>query len=253
MASLAPLRRRIAAIGVGCLFLVTACAADPPGGTPSNTAPPQITSQAPVCPNRHGGRCLGTLDGGTYTTVSFQPTLTYTVPSGWDNAEDLPGNFWLYRSNDSQDSPRGGSYVGVYQGLRAAPQTCGEFPDPAVGTDPTEMVRWAARLPGVDASAISPVSIGGLSGQEVTLRLRPGASLPCAADDVDDFRFLPVVVGGGVSQLHHVLLPQMTMRLIVLDWNATNVAIEITSVDEQASAEAYAVEVAPIVASLQFA
>ncbi len=58
---------------------------------------------------------------------------------------------------------------------------------------------------------------------------------------------------GGVSQLHHVPLPEMTMRLIVLDWNATNVAIEITSVDEQTSAEAYAAAVAPIVASLQFA
>jgi hypothetical protein len=39
-------------------------------------------------------------------TVTFSPAITYTVPAGWTNGEDLPGNFLLQLDHD----PR---YVGI--------------------------------------------------------------------------------------------------------------------------------------------
>jgi hypothetical protein len=63
----------------------------------------------------------------------FQPAITYTVPPGWRNMEDLPGNFWLYRASDPQEGAVGGSYLGIYQNARAAAISCAEAPKMASG------------------------------------------------------------------------------------------------------------------------
>ena len=73
----------------------------------SSTLATESASPPPECPNPEGQACLGELAPGTYTTVVFTPTLTYTVPSGWSNFEDTPGNFLLV--------PTRGSLPGVNQ------------------------------------------------------------------------------------------------------------------------------------------
>ena len=76
-------------------------------------------SAASTCPNPHGGVCLGSLEAGTHSTTSFEPNLSYTVPEGWTNGEDLPGNVLLSRTDDPEEGIWGGSYIGVYQNVRA--------------------------------------------------------------------------------------------------------------------------------------
>ena len=46
---------------------------------------------------------------------------------------------------------------------------------------------------------------------------------------------IPVIIGGGVSDLHHVLGAPLEMRLILLDWEEGNVAIEVTAARQQHS------------------
>ena len=65
-----------------------------PVATPA--VPPPAASTTPRCPNPNdGGSCLGALKAGTYRTTVFELPITYTVPDGWQNLEDLPGNFLL--------------------------------------------------------------------------------------------------------------------------------------------------------------
>ena len=58
------------------------------GDLVSLTAPPGATLDAPPaavanhCPFPWGGKCLGPIPAGTYTTTTFQPSITYTVPDG---------------------------------------------------------------------------------------------------------------------------------------------------------------------------
>jgi hypothetical protein len=64
-----------------------------------------ITTPPPAehfCPFVDGGTCLEAIDAGTYTTTTFQPSITYTVPDGWLNREDLPGNFLLHLDGDER-------------------------------------------------------------------------------------------------------------------------------------------------------
>lgn len=189
-------------------------------------------SGASACPNPHGGVCLGPLSTGTHSTTSFAPKLSYTVPEEWTNGEDLPGNVLLGRTDDPETGVWGGSYIGVYQNVRAA-SPCGEEAQPGVGTSAAELAAWYRTVPGLEFVGDVPVSVGGLSGFALDLRVRDGWTSPCPLDGV--IHAVPVIIGGGVSDLHHVMGGPLEMRLIVLDWEGGNVAIEVTTVLEQHS------------------
>jgi hypothetical protein len=63
---------------------------------------------------------------------------------------------------------------------------------------------------------------------------------------------VPVLVGGGVSQLHHVVLRGVDVRLVLLEWGTKNVTIEITSVPRQHSRQEFLDLVQPVLDSLHF-
>jgi hypothetical protein len=185
-----------------------------------------------VCQNPHGGICLGSLNPGTYSTTSFEPKFSYTVPAGWANREDLPGNVLLRRNDDPEEGTWGGSYIGVYQNVRA-PALCGEEAQPGVGTSTAELAAWYRTVPGLDIVRDAPVTVGGLSGVVLDLQVNDGWKSPCPLDGV--IHAVPVLIGGGVSDLHHVVGAPLEMRLYLLDWKAGNVAIEVTAVLQQHS------------------
>lgn len=193
-------------------------------------------SAAFTCPNSHGGLCLGSLEAGTYSTMSFEPKLSYTVPEGWSNGEDLPGNVLLSRTDDPVEGIWGGSYIGVYQNVRAA-SPCGEDAQPGVGTSAAELASWYRTVPGLEIVGDAPVSVGGLSGIALDFRVSDGWTSECPLDGV--IHAIPVIIGGGVSQLHHVIGAPLEMRLYLLDWDKGNVAIEVTAALEQHSLKDY--------------
>lgn len=187
---------------------------------------------ATTCPDPHGGVCLGDLAAGTYSTKSFEPKLTYTVPKGWHNGEDLPGNVLLRRTDDPQEGDWGGSYIGVYQNVRA-PALCGEEVENGIGTSAKELASWYRTVPGLEIVREAPASVGGLSGIALDLRVSAEWRSTCPLEGV--IHAMPVIIGGGVSQLHHVMGAPLEMRLILLDWAEGNVAIEATAALEQHS------------------
>src|SRR6185503_15929559 len=110
--SAAATHRLIRAVaGTALVLVVSGCASASPSATPGSGAsepasasPAAIPSEStaptastrPECPVPFHGDCLGPIPVGTYTTVQFQPTITYAVPGGgWFNSEDLPGLFTL--------------------------------------------------------------------------------------------------------------------------------------------------------------
>lgn len=206
--------------------------AAPPGATLDR--PEQSTKTA--CPNPHGGVCLGPLEPGTHSTTSFEPKLTYTAPDGWTNGEDLPGNVLFSRAGDPEVGAWGGSYIGVYQNVRAA-ALCGEEAQAGIGTSAADLTAWYRTVPGLEIVGEAPLSLGGLSGTALDFRVSDGWTSPCPLDGV--IHAIPVIIGGGVSDLHHVMGAPLEMRLYLLDWQGGNVAIEVTAVREQHSLKDY--------------
>jgi hypothetical protein len=222
-----------------------------PTATANESSTPSPPKPEPAdCFNPEGGRCLGALAAGAYVTEFFNPTLHYTVPEGWVNAEDLPGNFQLYLAGDSQDDPDvGGSYIGIYADAHA-PARCKEVWADGVGTAPRELTDWYRQHRGLAASRPRSVTVGGLPGLLIDLPLRRDWRGTCPWSDGSPV--VPVLVGGGVSRLHHVVLRGVDVRLVLLEWGTKNVTIEITSVPRQHSRQEFLDLVQPVLDSLHF-
>jgi hypothetical protein len=235
-------------------LLITGCSSssnDRPATTSpasSQVSPSIAASQPAPCPNPHGGNCLGPLPAGEHKTSTLRPAVTYTVPAGWTNFEDRPGNFLLFKQADPQDGTVGGSYIGIYQDVRAAAVDCTENRQPNVNSEPADLITWYRSIPGLVVSVPKHVTVGGLSGLQIDLSLKPDDDT-CTLDGLSG---VPLIVGGGISQLHHVLLDGLNVRLLILDWSKTNVIIEITNLKDQHTADEYRAEVRPIIDSLKF-
>jgi hypothetical protein len=251
------LRTTVTVTALGVLLLA-GCSQSGAGTAPSPKTSPatedtSATATGPVspaqtCPNPHGGTCLGPLEPGQYQTSTFRPRITYTVPAGWTNFEDLPGNFWLFQQQDSQDGALGGSYLGIYQNVHAAAINCDEAWQEGVGTAPAELVAWYESVPGLIVSKPRRVKLGGLYGLQIDLSLEPGVDT-CR---YGPYKGIPLIIGDGVSDLHHVILKQLDLRLVILGWRKGNVTLEITNVKKQHSADEFRTALQPIIDSLEF-
>jgi hypothetical protein len=241
-----------------CILLLAGCSPSDAGTAPRSPAVRAADSVTPsasgppdgqaTCPNPHGGNCLGPLEPGQYQTATFQPAITYTVPAGWTNFEDLPGNFWLFQQEDEQEGALGGSYLGIYQNIHAAAINCDEAWEEGIGTTPTELVAWYQSVPGLVVSEPKSVNVGGLDGLQIDLGLEPGVDT-CR---YDTYEGIPLIIGDGVSDVHHVILPELDLRLVILGWRDGNVTLEITNVKEQHSADEFRAVLQPIIDSLEF-
>ena len=169
---------------ISIIVLLAACggtaspssnAANASSSPPTASSPPSAESSTVVCPNPHGGACLGELDAGTYTTQVFETPLTYATPQGWKNYEDLPGNFLLVPPTASLAGVDAGTadYVSVLDGVAVASADCFESRQAGVDTTPEAMAAWFVEHEGLDATEPVTVEVGGLEGTVVDLRIAP--------------------------------------------------------------------------------
>lgn len=227
---------------------LTGCTSPAPAPAPSPTASAAASPSRPACPNPHGGRCLGLLEAGTYTTELFIPELTYEVPEGWSNLEDLPGNFLLVPPDGTLDGVDLGTsdYIGIYTSIVALEPSC--TPERAnTGRTPEEIAAWLTALPGLVVTDGGAVQVGGLDGRVLDLALAPGGGLVC--DGREDFQLVPLFIGSPPSDLEHAMIPGLTMRLYLLGYQDGTLAVEVDDVSGGANLAGYS----EIVERLRFA
>lgn len=208
-----------------------------PAGATLDAPPPPVEID---CPNPEGGTCLGAIPAGTYTTTTFRPSITYTVPDGWVNGEDAPGNFLLQLEGD----PR---YLGIYRNI-AVPVECEEEIDSSVDQSVEAISNWLTSHPGLVTTEPQAVSIGGLDGVYIDISLDPAWTVTCPYSGGQPI--VPFIIGGGPSSFHHVIVPGFQERLYLLKADGGNVAIEVGP--EGDGLPEYLELVEPIIDSLQF-
>ena len=251
-----PLLPQVAvALLVLMLLGVAACTSRPSTTTTTTTAPspgPPRTATPAACPNPDDGTCFGPLAAGRYQTTTFRPSITYTVPDGWVNGEDEPGNFLLVRARDPQEGIYGGNFVGIYRDVYPAAEYCIESPEPGIGTSVQALATWLTGHRGLETTEPQPVTVGGLDGLMVDVTLAKGWKTTCPFSKGKPV--VPLIIGGaGSSHLYHVSLPGMSVRLYLLAAGDGNVVIEVAQVPGQGTFTEYLAEVVPIIQSLTFA
>jgi hypothetical protein len=165
-----------------------------PAPSPSPTMSPSPSPQPTPTPTRTFNvdsqcgntlsTCRGSLAAGTYTSRAMQPTLTYTVPAGWFNKFDAPRGYGLLPETPANmNSLNTGGYgittIEAQIDLVVARADCGEESEPGVGTTASAMVQALAARPGLDTTEPTPVTIGGLAGYTIDIRMAPDWKTTC--------------------------------------------------------------------------
>ena len=180
-----PRPRPVPTLGFAFLLVVlTACQTAAPG--PSSSPIPSTAATAtdeptptlrPVAQPRptdiptdgtceQGHACLGVLEAGnTYATVTFESPLTLTMPmGGWENREDVGGIFQLLPI----------AYPGDAIAFFRDPAGVGAGAASA-GTSVDQLAAWLTANPLLDVTPAQPVTVGGLKGVRMDIRIAPGA------------------------------------------------------------------------------
>jgi len=183
---------------------------------------------------------------GTYTSVAFQPAVTYTVPAGWRVDEDVASHFAL--------QPVDSEVVGIhlFRDPLAASQdpACLAIPEPGVGTLSLEIATWIRGLPGIIASSPRMATVGGLRGVELDVALNTGWTASCSY--ANGIPTVPLFVGEGGS-LRWTIAGNERLRLSLLDVpGGGTVVVDIDAFDGT-QMDGLLVAASPIVQSFSFA
>ena len=134
----------------------------------------EITALSAQCTPPFGGTCLGEVPAGTHTARTFRPTLTYTLPAGWTNFNDSPGNFGLVPPGGDWSAVVSGSpsmdRVGIFQRIAPTGSRCGD--DAGGVRSAAAYVRWLKANPGLRVTRPKRVAVGGLSGFVLDVGIR---------------------------------------------------------------------------------
>jgi hypothetical protein len=245
--------RRVAVVLLVSAVLSGACGGTQPpegAGSPQPVTPQDAPSGSPQrCPHPDGGSCLGPLAAGTYTTQVFQPAITYTVPDGWANYEDLPGNFLLVPPGASLEGVDAGTsdYIGIYSST-AAIDGCSEQPAAGIGHTPADIAaHLTSDVEGLAVTEPRAVSVGGLQGLVLDIELQEGFTGGC--DLGLPTVVVPVIIGRPPSSFAHAVVTGLTMRLYLLERDAETLAIEVNDLQAGAALD----ELSRVVDQLVFA
>lgn len=243
-------RSTIVMLAVALSALPVPVIAASPSPSPSATTPAATAGPPVTCPNPHGGRCLGPLSAGTYTTSRFVTPITYTVPDGWANHEDLYGNFLLLPPGSTVEAVDAGmaDYIGIYQGVAIAAEDCASRPEVGVGTTPDEMAAALTARAGLRVTEPVAVEVGGLPGLMIDIAADTASGGGCVVPDLAT-PIVPLIIGAGPASLEHAQLDGFTTRLYLLEHDLTNIVIEVSDVTDVSGVTA---DYEPVIDSLVF-
>ena len=175
-------------------------------------APKVHTFAASNCPEL---TCHGSLVPGAYRSTILDPTIDFEITSpGW-TWDFSAGGFRILANTSHEDlhSPDG---IYFLRKPAIASQDCEETTEPRVGRSVSELVSWLASAPGLETSDPTPVTIGGLDGEQIDLQLDPQWKGTCSWSNK-----LPVVPlifrGTAIGGYNLALILDASMRWYVLD------------------------------------
>jgi hypothetical protein len=223
--------RGLATAAVAILFLplVAGC-----GLLPGATASPADSAAA------------SPLAAGTYTSKSFQPAATYTVPGDWTNPTDSAAYFNLMPVQDQNNG------LHLFHNPQALSQAadCPSAPEPGVGTSSLELVTWIRSLKGLSVTQPALVTIGGIPGTSIDASIAPNWTQSCSF--ANGIPTVPLFYGKD-QNLRWVVAGPEKLRLAFLDVPGQGtVVVDLDSFDGTGF-ESLIGSASPIVKSLSFA
>jgi hypothetical protein len=208
--------------------LVAGCSLLPGQATPSASSGPE-----PLAP-------------GTYTTKSFQPAVTFTVPAGWTNPTDTAAYFNLMPTLDDANG------VHLFHNPQALSQAanCPASAQPGVGSSSVAMIAWIRSLKGFSVTQPALATVGGLPATAIDIAIASSWTQSCPF--ANGLPAVPLFYDAATS-LRWVVAGDERLRLYFVDVPGSGtVVVDLDSFDGAGYSSLLA-NAAPIVKSLSFA
>jgi hypothetical protein len=182
---------------------------------------------------------------GTYTSVAFNPAVTFTVPAGWEKPDDQAVYLLLSPLGD----PDNGIHLFAHPSALSQASDCPASAQPGVGASSLELIAWIRSLKGLTVTSPALASIAGLPATSIDISIAPGWATSCPfANGIPTMPLLYnapglrwVVAGGEVLRLYFVDVPGAGLVIVDLDsFNGTGFQGLLSAA-------------APVVKSLKFA
>ena len=196
LANLAVVGALLLAVGFWSFYISSTGPAQSPASTASmpSTSSPVPSTSSPVAPTpspiptltavrpyeckSSNGTCLGPLPAGVYEPTTFKPTFRFSVPEGWSNPYDVPGQFDLsYDAGGQYTYPDGVEFhdaLSIFANPVAESSALQE-PISGVGTSAAALSSWLSTHQDLVTTAPKEVSIGGATGFVLDLSLPTGS------------------------------------------------------------------------------
>ena len=218
----------------------TGSPAPPVSAAPSvSDAPSASPSASAVYPawftgHREGA---GILPAGSQTTRSFRPGFAFAVPEGWVNTGDEAGFYNLIPdtpANAAEEAASGGLAQEIVVFRFGRPYWICDAWEDHRGATAAEIVASLVATEAIATPEPIDVTIGGLTGKQVDIRLDPGWTETCPGD--------PPALDLGDTRT----------RVILLDTPDAGVTFINVGSLHSADHEAFLAEAMPIIESFQF-
>jgi hypothetical protein len=191
-----------------------------------------------TCPVTDSGTCLGRLATGTYTAQSFRPKFSFHVSAGWANYLDIPG---LYLLQPPGAKPPGdyiaGSFIGLETSVAPEAFDC-QSRVRGVRTTPTAITAWITKQPGLVISHRHTVTVGGLHGIALDIKMTHGAKGCLSAGATRPA--VPLLVGIGPSSFDHEVAPGIAERHYLLAYKGGTLDIQMIDASRGKQLASYA-------------
>ncbi len=169
-------------------LVVAGCSSGTPTPTPSAgssaisqpTAAPSAVTEV-VCTPNAGDACVGPLAAGTHTSVLFAPQITFEVPAGWGNHADSAAEYVLFAPGGKPKASEFGAldWIAFEANVTLTPEGCDPQSPFDASKSATDIAAWMAGRSNLTTTSPRPVSVGGLTGLVLDVRLADNAPVEC--------------------------------------------------------------------------
>jgi hypothetical protein len=214
------------------ILVLSGCAAQPvatPSATsaPTPTATPSAVTEV-VCNPNAGDACVGPLAAGTHTSALFAPQITFVVPAGWSNHADSAGEYVIFAPGSKPNASEFGArdWIAFEANVTLAPVGCPTVPTFDPSQSAADIAAWMAARSNLTTTSPRPVSVGGLTGLVLDVRLADNAPVECFPVPA-----VNLVHGVGASEGYdQAILAGTAMRFYLFDHGDDVLMIEIDDV-----------------------
>jgi|SRR3954454_7786835 hypothetical protein len=212
-----------------------------------------------ACPDA-GRSCLGDLEAGAHASGNFNPfvprasyayaygRLTYSVPDGWSNTVDGPDGYMLTK----QAAPDSGGIFAFSTAIADSQAAgCPGTVEPGVGTSAKALANWLTTLPGLVTTTPRSVTVGGLSGRTIDVRLSPSWKRTCPYSEGK--AYVPMFTNGNLTDnFDWGLTAGGRMRLFLLNLPDGRTMLVDVEAPDASTFDALVPDAMPVIQSFQF-